>query len=70
MPFQKNHRLVVDQSALRAVIRLQPHLLAPGGNTLTGNNGGPTKLNLFFGLDATMEMTDFNPAVGEQFINC
>jgi hypothetical protein len=41
-----------------------------GGNTMTGNNGGVGELNLFYGLDRTMETTDYNSAIGEQFINC
>jgi hypothetical protein len=41
-----------------------------GGNTLTGNQGGPSELNLFYGLDPALETTDSNPAIGEQFINC
>jgi hypothetical protein len=41
-----------------------------GGNTLMGNNGGAGEMNLFFGLDPTQETTDYNPAIGEQFINC
>ena len=41
-----------------------------GGNTLTGNHGGSGEMNLFYGLDPTLEMTDYNPGIGEQFINC
>ena len=41
-----------------------------GGNTLTGNHGGASELNLFFGMDPTLETTDYNAAIGEQFINC
>jgi hypothetical protein len=41
-----------------------------GGNTLTGNHGGGSEMNLFYGLDPTLETTDYNPAIGEQFINC
>jgi hypothetical protein len=41
-----------------------------GDNTLMGNHGGAGEMNLFFGLDPTMETTDYNPAIGEQFINC
>jgi hypothetical protein len=41
-----------------------------GGNTLTGNHGGPSELDLFYGLDPALETTDYNPALGEQFINC
>jgi hypothetical protein len=40
-----------------------------GGNTMLGNNGGPSELNLFYGLDPTLENTDYNPAAGEQLIN-
>jgi hypothetical protein len=40
-----------------------------GGNTLLGNNGGASELNLFYGLDPTLENTDYNPAAGERFIN-
>ena len=41
-----------------------------GGNTLTGNHGGATEMNLFYGMDPTLETTDYNPTIGEQFINC
>jgi hypothetical protein len=41
-----------------------------GGNTLTGNHGGAGEMNLFYGLDPTLETTDYNPAIGERFINC
>jgi hypothetical protein len=41
-----------------------------GGNTLQGNGGGAGELNLFYGLDPTMETTDYNSAIGEVFINC
>ena len=41
-----------------------------GGNTMTGNHGGAAEMNLFYGLDPTLETTDYNPAIGEQFINC
>jgi hypothetical protein len=41
-----------------------------GGNTLMGNHGGAGELNLFYGLDPTVETTDYNPAIGERFINC
>jgi hypothetical protein len=37
---------------------------------MAGNNGGVGKMNLFFGLDPTKEATDWNSAIGEQFINC
>jgi hypothetical protein len=40
-----------------------------GGNTMLGNNGGPSELNLFYGLDPTLETTDYNPGAGEQFVN-
>jgi hypothetical protein len=41
-----------------------------GGNTLMGNNRGAGEMNLFYGMDPTLETTDFNAAIGEQFINC
>jgi hypothetical protein len=41
-----------------------------GGNTLTGNHGGAGEMNLFYGMGPTLETTDYNPAIGEQFINC
>jgi hypothetical protein len=41
-----------------------------GGNTLLGNHGGAGELNLFYGLGPASETTDYNPALGEQFINC
>jgi hypothetical protein len=41
-----------------------------GGNTLMGNHGGAGELNLFYGMDPTVETTDYNQAIGEQFINC
>jgi hypothetical protein len=41
-----------------------------GSNTLTGNQGGPSELNLFYGLDPALETTDYNSVIGEQFINC
>jgi hypothetical protein len=41
-----------------------------GGNTMTGNHGGAGEMNLFYGKDPTLEITDYNAAVGEQFINC
>jgi hypothetical protein len=40
-----------------------------GGNTMMGNHGGAGEMNLFYGMDPTLESTDFNPAIGEQFIN-
>jgi hypothetical protein len=40
-----------------------------GGNTMRGNNGGAGEMNLFYGLDPTLENTDYNPAIGEIFIN-
>jgi hypothetical protein len=40
-----------------------------GGNTMMGNHGGATEMNLFYGMDPTLETTDYNPAIGEQFIN-
>src|SRR5262249_49902110 len=41
-----------------------------GGNTRMGNHGGAGEMNLFYGSDPTSETTDYNPAIGEQFINC
>jgi hypothetical protein len=41
-----------------------------GGNTLTGNHAGAGEMNLFYGMDPTLEATDYNPAIGEKFINC
>jgi hypothetical protein len=41
-----------------------------GGNTLMGNHGGAGEMNLFYGLDPTLETSDYNSAVGEQFVNC
>jgi hypothetical protein len=41
-----------------------------GGNTMIGNHGGAAEMNLFYGLDPTLETADYNPAIGEQFINC
>jgi hypothetical protein len=41
-----------------------------GGNMLMGNHGGAGEMNLFYGLDPTLETTDYNPAIGEQFISC
>ena len=41
-----------------------------GGNTMMGNHGGAGEMNLFYGLDPTLETTNYNPALGEQFINC
>jgi hypothetical protein len=41
-----------------------------GGNTLTGHHGGAAELNLYFGLAPALETTDYDPALGEQFINC
>jgi hypothetical protein len=41
-----------------------------GGNTLMGNHGGAAEMNLFYGLDPTLETSDYNPGIGEQFINC
>ncbi len=40
-----------------------------GGNTLLGNNGGAAEMNLFYGLDPSLENTDYNPGIGEVFIN-
>jgi hypothetical protein len=41
-----------------------------GGNAMMGNHGGAAEMNLFYGMDPTLETTDYNPALGEQFINC
>ena len=41
-----------------------------GGNMLMGNHGGAGEMNLFYGMDPTLETTDYNPAIGEQFIYC
>jgi hypothetical protein len=41
-----------------------------GNNTLTGHHGGATELNLYYGLNPGSETTDYNPVIGEQFINC
>src|SRR5262249_52633622 len=41
-----------------------------GGNTLMGNHGGSGEMNLFYGSDPSVETTDYNPGIGEQFINC
>ena len=40
-----------------------------GGNTLIGNNSGAGEMNLFYGLDPSLETTDYNPGIGEVFIN-
>jgi hypothetical protein len=40
-----------------------------GGNVLQGNNGGAGEMNLFYGLDPSQETTDYNPSIGEVFIN-
>jgi hypothetical protein len=41
-----------------------------GGNTLMGNHGGAAEMDLFYALDPMLETTDYNPAIGEQLINC
>jgi hypothetical protein len=41
-----------------------------GGNTLTGHGGGAGELNLYYGVAPASEMTDYDPNIGEQFINC
>jgi len=41
-----------------------------GGNTLFGYNGGAGELNLYYGLGPTLETTDYNAFIGDQFINC
>jgi hypothetical protein len=40
-----------------------------GGNTLLGNGGGAGEMNLFYGLDPSLENTDYNPGIGEVFMN-
>jgi hypothetical protein len=40
-----------------------------GGNTLLGHGGGVGELNLYYGLDPSQENTDYDPSIGEQFIN-
>jgi hypothetical protein len=40
-----------------------------GGNTLLGHVAGSTEMNLFYGLDPGLETTDWNPALGEVFVN-
>ena len=40
-----------------------------GGNSLLGNAGGAGEMNLFYGLDPSLENTDYNPGIGEVFIN-
>ena len=40
------------------------------GNTLLGNHGGAGELNLFFGSDPASQTTDYNAAIGEQWIYC
>ncbi len=40
-----------------------------GGNTVLGNAGGAAEMNLFYGLDPSQESTDYNPDIGEVFIN-
>jgi hypothetical protein len=40
------------------------------GNILTGNHGGAGELDLFFGSDPASQMTDYNAAIGEQWIYC
>jgi hypothetical protein len=41
-----------------------------GGNVLTGYHGGAGELNLYYGLAPASETTDYNPNIGEQFIDC
>jgi hypothetical protein len=41
-----------------------------GGNTLTGHHGGAGELNLYYGLAPALETTDYNPVIGEVFVNC
>jgi hypothetical protein len=40
------------------------------GNTMLGNHGGAGEMNLFYGLAPASETTDFNPTIGEVFVNC
>ena len=40
-----------------------------GGNTMLGNNGGAGEMNLFYGADPSLETTDYNPSIGEVFVN-
>jgi hypothetical protein len=41
-----------------------------GGSTMTGDHGGIGELKLVYGLDLTMQTTDYNSSAGEQVINC
>jgi hypothetical protein len=40
-----------------------------GGNTLLGHGGGAGELNLYYGLDPSQENADYDPNLGERFIN-
>ena len=40
-----------------------------GGNVLTGHHGGAGEKNLYYGLAPASETTDYDPLIGEQFIN-
>jgi hypothetical protein len=40
------------------------------GNTMMGHHGGAGEKNLFYGLAPALEKTDYNPVIGERFINC
>ncbi len=39
-----------------------------GGNTLLGYGGGAAEMNLFYGLEPSLESTDANPDIGEVFM--
>jgi hypothetical protein len=47
--------------------REKPKAASRPGTIPTGTSG---ETNLFDRLDPTLETTDYNPAIGEQFINC
>jgi hypothetical protein len=40
-----------------------------GGNIMMGNHGGAGEMNLFYGMP-TLDTADYNPGIGERFINC
>jgi autotransporter-associated beta strand protein len=40
------------------------------GNTLLGNHGGTSEVNLFYGLDPTLETNDYCAALAEPFVSC
>ena len=52
--------------------RLDPTTVTSNGvgNTPTGHNGGVGELNLYYGLAPASETTDYDPTLGEVFINC